>query len=670
MRTKVVTITLLCLILLASIGWPAAIAQSAQEAAETREQRGDPEPLYLPKTMRPGFYAARDNRNLPASEYHLVGGHQSFRWDRLEPTEDNYQWQYIDDFINAQLAAGKQAVGIGIVTYGGRAEGGNAVPSWVFAQKGARKIVCSGGHEIPRYWDAVYLREYEDFIADLAARYDNDPRVEFVQIGVGLYMETQPSQGSSDDACVEAAMQADGKTRWSWPYMVNDIIDIYRRHFQNTTLLLLSEPTFYNIEADRQKWMDHAVHNGVGLQPAGLHADREWVDLRKKTSGGNSWHGFGKYDYMLDQAEENAFMTWNPVPMAHEAYDYMFGGRTDQGALPDERQFFWGIAAGLSRKVDYITIERNALYVGQPNDPTVTPIASHLRFMEWASQYMGKYVTTVNSKDGRTYERTPSVWVLLRESAYPSNLYPQEGNYSFWLLQDDNVSGGRTKVVTYRRESELDIIGNMTGGSLATRPEIITVDDDPSLSVLQNRDPDDPMDTSPSYKGWICRRTDQATGNRRMYFKIDDRYYYGGPTQATITITYFDRGTDSWKLVGHDASGTEVTLRTITKGNTDHWETAISAICCWAAPTFISTAWAMATSTSTWSIFAPAPDREIPTASISRPATADGTSSPSGCARALRPLPTCSAALPASTTSCKRGSMGHGPLIFPASAGH
>jgi hypothetical protein len=40
----------------------------------------------------PGFYAARDNRNLNPADYALVGGHQSFYWDDLEPTEGGYAW--------------------------------------------------------------------------------------------------------------------------------------------------------------------------------------------------------------------------------------------------------------------------------------------------------------------------------------------------------------------------------------------------------------------------------------------------------------------------------------------------------------------------------------------------------------------------------------------------
>ena len=513
------------------------------------------QPRKVPQGARPGFYAARDNRYLSASEYNLVGGHQSYTWEDLEPNENDYRWDLIDGFIAQQIATGKQAVGIGVVTNNGRLLGGIKVPDWVFA-RGSRKIVCDDGWQIQRFWDPIYLQHYEDLIEDLAARYDNDSRVEFVQIGVGIYMETQPSDTEHDDACVIEAMVEDNPTwgAYTWPYMVNDIVDIYVRHFHNTSLLLLNEPTFVH-EGTRKQWTDHAVANGVGLQPAGLHADREWTDLRLKPG----WHGIGRYDHLLDQAEENAFMTWNPVPVAHELYDYMIGGHTDLGVLPDPRLFFWAVGSALSRRADYITVERNALYAGRPSDPVVTPMQEHIRFMGWAGQYLGKYV-----------DETPSVFVLMRESAYKSSIYPQQGNYSFWLTQDDSVAGGQSKVVSYRRESELYREGL---DSSYVRADIISVDDDPSLSALQSPDLSDPMDFYPSYKGWIARRTDQASGSPRMYFKIDDRYFTGGPAQATIKVTYFDKGTDSWRLVGHDGVGATVVLDTVAKTNSNRWKT-------------------------------------------------------------------------------------------------
>jgi hypothetical protein len=58
-----------------------------------------------------------------------------------------------------------------------------------------------------------------------------------------------------------------------------------------------------------------------------------------------------------------------------------------------------------------------------------------------------------------------------------------------------------------------------------------------------------------------------------MYFKIDDSYAYGGPVEATITVTYFDRGSDSWELVYDAAGNATKSAGTVTKTGTNRWKT-------------------------------------------------------------------------------------------------
>lgn len=549
--------------------------ERAREPSESKEStESGPRPMWVPSSANPGFYAARDNRNLNPTEYNLAGGHQSFYWGggsvlaQLEPTEGSYNWSIIDNFIAAEAAQGKDNIGFGIITFNGRVSQGNLsdppirTPDWVFAA-GAKKVICPDLFEIPRYWDPVYLTKYGNFIAALAARYDGDPRIDFIQIGVGKFGEAQPCD-DRDDASVIAAMAEDGKSEWDWPYMVNDIVDIYANNFSQTRLFLYNAPTFKHA-SDRKIFGDHAVGLGVGLFPAGLFPDLEWVDLRDYvSSGGTPWHGYGMLDHVLDQAEETPDRWWSPVPIAFEIYDYMIGGSSDLGDPPDPEQFFWAIAGGLSRRADYITVERNALYMGRHDDPVVTPLYANIRIMGWAKEYLGKELDDI-----------PSAWVLLRESGYRDSYYPQKGNYGFGVQQDDSISGGRTVVASYRHEHEL--VRDPAFYPAGVRAEIVSVDDNPSLSVLRNPDPSDTMDTNPSFKGWICRRTDQATNNRYMWFKIDDDYVYGGPAEATITVDYFDRrdgASDTWQLVYAAVGNSYKVAGTVVKANTNTWKQA------------------------------------------------------------------------------------------------
>jgi len=515
------------------------VREPDKESSQDGETTESSELAYVPSGSVTGFFAARDNRNLDPGEYNLVGGHQSFYWDQLEPTEGNFDWGPIDSFVGQMAAKGKAAA-FGIITFNGRANWGNPydpairTPDFVFAQ-GAGKVVCPDGFEIPRYWNSVYQTKYRAFVNALAARYDGDSRIEYIQIGVGKFGESQPCD-DGDNSHVVAALQADGHSEWTWPYIVNDIVDIYADAFDSTHLLLPNAPRFMH-ECDRREFTDHAISRGVGLFPAGLTADQEWVDHRTNPS---NWDGCGKYDRILDQADAGNVTPW--VPVSYEMYEYM---------TPDITSFYWAVLAALSRHVDYVSAERDVLYEGEANDPSVTPKTDNIAVMGWANAYLGRRV-----------DDTPSAWVALRETGYADNWYAQRGNYEFWLEQDDSISQGRTVVATYRPTSELVRSSYWdTYGASAVRPGI---DTQAPLGWYK--------------EGWITRRTDQGTSNPYMWFKIDDRYVMGGPTDATITVTYFDTGYDSWQLE-YDASGNAYKVAgTINKTNTASWKKAVFSV--------------------------------------------------------------------------------------------
>lgn len=520
--------------------------KTVKEAAEKGVSKS--ELMWVPSGSTPGFYAARDNRNVDPDEYNIVGGHQSVYWDDLEPTEGNYQWSHIENFVNVQVANGKRAA-LGLITYNANLESHRSnpnnpplrTPDWVFAA-GAGYVTVRYGVHVPKYWDPIYLAKYENFVTALANQYDGDPRIEFIQIGVGRYGETFPCD-KDDEPYVEQAMIQDGHTQWTWAYMVNDIVDIYARHFHQTHLLLPNAPIMGTDQCGRRTFTDHAISKGVGLFPAGKYAMQENVDWREY-AGRN---GCGKFDRLLDQAGTDD--PW--VPVSFEMYDYMVGGYEGLGIPPDPRQFYWAVVGALSLRPDYITMERNVLYQGEYNDPVVTPYTEHIEIMGWAGRYMGKHI-----------DETPSVWVALRETGYPpgAHWWPQTGNYNWWLAQDDSIAQGRTVPTTYRLKPDMVQSQHYDAyGDAAVNPAVET-----GQSFL-----------GPSREGWICRRTDQAGNNRYMWFKIDDRYIYGGASETTITVTYFDRGYDTWQLA-YDAIGDAYRVAgTITKTNSNTWKQAI-----------------------------------------------------------------------------------------------
>jgi hypothetical protein len=287
----------------------AAAPEAAEPAAE--------QPFFESTSRVPGFYVARDNRNLDPNTYSVVGGHQSFYWDELEPSNDDYQFWRIKDFVETEVSKGKQAA-IGIITFNGRANEGNAAdppirtPQWVF-DAGAQKVAVTSGKPpttiyTPKYWDPIYLAHYRDFVAALADYIEGDAflrdHIEFVQIGVGKFGESQPCDDQDDKSMGEA-----GLTGEIWADTVIEITEMYADNFEHVTVVLPSSPT-YGGETYRRLWNEFCVQRGVGLFPAGVYSDLEWVDLRTKSG----WSGVGKYDHILQQMETGQPMPGYAIP--------------------------------------------------------------------------------------------------------------------------------------------------------------------------------------------------------------------------------------------------------------------------------------------------------------------------------------------------------------------
>lgn len=149
-------------------------------------------------------------------------------------------------------------------------------------------------------------------------------------------------------------------------------------------------------------------------------------------------------------------------------------------------------------------------------DDKVSTKAEYQDLLKFAVKYLGK-----------TEADTPSAWIAMRETEF--DWFPDYGNYEFYLYQRDGVPGGKTVAVW-----------NVGG------PE-----------------------------GRYSRRTDQASGNANIYLDLDDDYVYGGQNRATITVTYYDKGTDAWELWYDGVSEDSVRAGRIVKTDTRTWKKAV-----------------------------------------------------------------------------------------------
>jgi len=441
-----------------------------------------PAALTNPHATAPGVYIFYDWQNLDPAIYPVRGGHLIFPWKAIEVGPGVYDWTWPDKWIGDVAGKGK-AIGLAFNSYDGTCCGGSYVPNHIKQTYPTSVITCNGV-EIPRYWDAGYQRAFAEFTRVMAQRYGDDPRIAYVQIGVGIYGETNPAE-EEFRSCLEAG----GLTSSGWVNVVNWATDTFLAAFPRKQLLL-QYPTYFRSSSERLAFSDYAASRGVGLKHTLAKADGG--DYMYINDPASTLHGRGEYDPVAKWGQQ--------VAIVFEGYETV--SRSMQGRT----KTMWGIYHTLDKHADYMTL-----------DVPLVKATDRQDLIAFANAYLG-----------RTLADTPSVWVALRETEF--TLYPDRGNYEFWLYQNDAAAGGRT-------------VPLWNIGSAA--------------------------------EGRYTRRTDQATGNANMYFNVDDGYAFGGRYLATITIAYYDQGRDRWEL-RYDAVGDPDKLAgAIAKTNTLTWKRAI-----------------------------------------------------------------------------------------------
>lgn len=385
---------------------------------------------------------------------------------------------------------------------------------------------------IPKFWDDAYKVPYRDFVHALGARYRSDPRVEFVAIGTGCYGETRPSENIDDPATIAA-----GLTAGLWVDTVNEITDMYVDAFSQgnrlrKVLLLQSAPFF--LEAwERREFTDYAAGQGVGLSHNNLYWD--WTNAESDASIGYQNVGTQFYDPLVKY--------WDQVPVGFESYPQRVG---------NPELFYWAVLNSLDKHSSYV---RMSDYYGWFQD-NGQPVTAYTSIMEWAAPYFGANL----DPDSPLF--TPSVWAVMREHISPfyahyastyfggsfspwGDDWPALGNFDFWLYQYDDVPGGQTVPQT-----NMETIGHLNDAPRMGKCYAGPVDY-PCFSNELVRNTSLPNVS----EARSIRRTDQATDNPFMFFDIDDEYMWAGDFQAEITITYWDHGTDKFRLQYDSTSG-------------------------------------------------------------------------------------------------------------------
>jgi hypothetical protein len=372
-----------------------------------------------------GIYIQFDNvfNNIDqAHGFPVAGGHQRWQWRDLEPNFDNdYRFDQIQSFVSQQAERGKKAA-IGFETFVGRINqtrpyGSLGVPQWLWETYPNVALWNIRGGVEPwytlNYLDANYQAKYREFIyafADwLAANTAVASNIGFVEIGVGMYSETQPSDQWVTQNWPDYVFYADeppsglGWTGNDWLGYVNWCTDTYYNAFRARNPSLSFVPLFLNCAPDfkgvRDTFSDYAAAKGIGLKNNGLQVDRH-------------------PSYLYGPLEKwGSVVAPGIAPIAWETYVQW---------LTNETELYWGLLCALDKLPDVLEPDRWLMV-----DESYNPRPNWVAIWNWVDPYLGV-----------TPDTTPGIWCALRETEFPANGEP--GNFDFWLFQRDDMPNGTT----------------------------------------------------------------------------------------------------------------------------------------------------------------------------------------------------------------------------------
>lgn len=518
--------------------------------------------------LGPGFYVENSLSGPPIvpGTHSATGSFRFWDWKTLNPDPGVYNFTPLDNWIQLQLGAGYQYVGIAVTTYSGRAYtrktctplsirfGVSLTPEWV--RNGpdgepdtaddpiiisSRPLVWDCNQDgtaesipwpILDYQDPYYRDQYRTFINALAEHLRTGPyvgKVAWVAAGTGKDGENKPVDDEDDTSL--------GLTATQWVNTVEGILTDYKNAFMSSNgtpaiRLLVQNAPFYLQVWERRDVAKWASDNGIGLAINNITSDFDFVESC------NSANTSVKCAGIYDQARQYS----DKVPVALESYDYM---------METPNEFYWSMARALDVHTDFIRLSN--FWTSQDNTDNRT-------IAEWTDKYMG-----VGLQAGDV--TPPSIWSRMREHRDPCflpytgaagiscNWWPTNGNYEYYLRQVHTAPGGVT--IPYTDDERYNVAGRKFGWD----HDESNVLDKPYHYNTQPYDPvlrnvglysigakDVQVGVDP---GWTARRSDQATGNFGFFFDADDRYLSpptGDPHQVAVAVTYLDYGSDRWRL--------------------------------------------------------------------------------------------------------------------------
>ncbi|WP_165250090.1 DUF4832 domain-containing protein [Paludisphaera soli] len=179
-------------------------------------------------------------------------------WSFLEPQEGRYNWTLFDTPARRFGAKGKK---VAIRVTSTESWMRDATPRWVQAAgaKGVNFTFGVGPSKDgplwePDYLDPIFLEKLDAFLAAMAARYDGNPDVAFIDVGsFGMWGEGHTGFGAQlDDERTLAVVKAH--------------VDLHAKHFKRTLLAISDDVAGPERPGAHQPSTDYARSKGVTLR--------------------------------------------------------------------------------------------------------------------------------------------------------------------------------------------------------------------------------------------------------------------------------------------------------------------------------------------------------------------------------------------------------------------
>ena len=205
----------------------------------------------------------------------VSGGLIVAEWVDLEPTEGVINFGAVDQAMAPWVAAHKR-VAIRVMT---DAEGDASTPAWVTSNTVAEPAAEHSG-TAPVFWDPDFLSAYNQFIEALAAHYDANPSVAWIQAGLALDGEGNIESSAS---YLPSWWDPKGFTDIVWNQTVEQILRMYTDAFKKTPIAAVPGQICQHAKPSvcQATSVNQISSQGVWLQDDGLkstttHSNPNW----------------------------------------------------------------------------------------------------------------------------------------------------------------------------------------------------------------------------------------------------------------------------------------------------------------------------------------------------------------------------------------------------------